>query len=120
MSLINEPNLNYFLSCATDPNVLLAPALDLISPVVNLVQGGLSQITSLGDQVDANLNSPDGFGPLIVSGAKNPAFASASGNLTAAVYSIMAIPNELLSCKQVDVRLLGAPFYRAPAKARPT
>ena len=102
LSFISDPNLDYFLSCATNPNVDPAPALSMIGSVVDMVAGGINQLTALGDQVDMNLNTPAGYGPLIIGGAKNGAFAAASTNLKSAVASLTFIPNTLLGCEQVD------------------
>ena len=104
MSFISSPDLNYFLSCATNPNVPPAPALSMIGSVVDMVAGGINQLSALGDQVDiaVTANTPAGYGPLIIGGAKNGAFAAANTNLKSAVDSLLFIPNTLLGCQQVD------------------
>ena len=101
---ISEPNLNYFLTCATDPAVPPAPALGLVSGVINTVAGGLSQLTTLNSQVATAVSNgqPAGYGPLISGGAANPAFSAATTDLTNAVAALQAIPGVLLSCQQVD------------------
>ena len=101
-SFVSEDNLNYFLTCATNPLVPPAPVLGMLNGAINTVTGGVSQLTAITTQVNNNLASPAGYGPLIIGGAINTNFNDAAKSLNSAVFSLQAIPNTVLSCQQVD------------------
>lgn len=116
MSAISVPELNYFLSCAIDTTVPTPSALDAVSGVISTVAGGISQLSALKTQVDAavqfgntNPSVSDayaGYGPLITGSGSarqtNSVFTSAAASLNKALGSLQAIPDEVLSCAQVD------------------
>ena len=100
----NMPQLTYYLSCATNPNLAPPDFLSAINGILSQITSGTTQLGKLVTSA-ATASSPAGYGPLIPISASSgaaPRLVNAQTNLNGAFAAISAIPNAVFSCQQVD------------------
>lgn len=103
----NNPQLAYYLTCATNPSLPPPDFLSFVAAAVGKLQSGSTQVTKLVTLANGAGTATAGYGPLVASGAAAPALTAAAGSLAAAVASISAIPDKVFACVQVDALFNG-------------
>ena len=103
----NNPQLAYYLTCATNPNLPPPDFLTFVTSAVGKLQSGSTQVTKLVTLANSAAGATAGYGPLVASGAAAPALTAAASSLSAAVASISAIPDKVFACVQVDALFNG-------------
>ena len=99
----NQPQLAYYLTCATNPGLSPPDFLSFITSALTKLASVVAQIGKITDMANSVGAGPTaGYGPLVSAGVAAADLTAASSNAAAAVSSISIIPNTVFSCVQVD------------------